>query len=194
MMVRSTARFSRLVLVAPLGIKLRGRDERDIADMHGIERTEYLRLAWAEPAKGEADYTALPDTELAAIVRGREAFALYGWKPYTHNPRLKRWQHRIDRPTLPCCGERKTASSPLRMATACGKKFPTPGSTSFPGASKARAISNSLPAVTRLTLFGASIGNATPFPPFYIRARSRLPETRSSSLLAASDHQILNSA
>jgi hypothetical protein len=43
MMVRSTARFSRLVLVAPLGIKLRGRDERDIADMHGIERTEYLR-------------------------------------------------------------------------------------------------------------------------------------------------------
>jgi pimeloyl-ACP methyl ester carboxylesterase len=29
MMVRSTARFSCLVLVAPLGIKLRGRDERD---------------------------------------------------------------------------------------------------------------------------------------------------------------------
>jgi pimeloyl-ACP methyl ester carboxylesterase len=78
MMVRSTARFSCLVLVAPLGIKLRGRDERDIADMHGIERAEYLRLAWAEPAKGEADYTALPDTELAAIVRGREAFALCG--------------------------------------------------------------------------------------------------------------------
>jgi hypothetical protein len=49
MMVRSTARFSRLVLVAPLGIKLRGRDERDIADMHGIERTEYLRLVWASP-------------------------------------------------------------------------------------------------------------------------------------------------
>ena len=68
--------------------------------MHGIERAEYLRLAWAEPAKGEADYTALPDTELAAIVRGREAFALYGWKPYMHNPRLKRWLHRIDRPTL----------------------------------------------------------------------------------------------
>jgi pimeloyl-ACP methyl ester carboxylesterase len=100
MMVRSTARFSCLVLVAPLGIKLRGRDERDIADMHGIERPEYLRLAWADPAKGEADYTALPDTELEAIVRGREAFALYGWKPYMHNPRLKRWLHRIDRPTL----------------------------------------------------------------------------------------------
>ena len=65
MMVRSTARFSCLILVAPLGIKLRGRDERDIADMHGTERAEYLRLAWADPAKGEVDYTALPDTELA---------------------------------------------------------------------------------------------------------------------------------
>ena len=34
MMVRSTARFSHLVLVDPLGIKIGGREERDIADMH----------------------------------------------------------------------------------------------------------------------------------------------------------------
>ena len=54
MMVRSTVRFSHLVLAAPLGIKL----------------------------------------------GGREAFALYGWKPYMHNPRLRRWLHRIDRPTM----------------------------------------------------------------------------------------------
>src|SRR5580700_9932431 len=100
MLVRSTARFSRLVLVAPLGIKLRGREERDIADVHAMTRAEYLRLAWADPAKGEVDFTTLPDNELAAIVRGREAFALYGWKPYMHNPRLKRWLHRIDRPSL----------------------------------------------------------------------------------------------
>jgi hypothetical protein len=77
-----------------------GRDERDIAKMHGIERPEYLRLAWADPAKGEADYTALPETELEAIVRAREAVALYGWKPYVHNPRLKRWLHRDARGAL----------------------------------------------------------------------------------------------
>ena len=99
-MVRSTARFSRLVLVDPLGVKFAGRDERDIADMHAMSRAEYLKLAWADPAQGEADFAVLPETELAAIVRGREAFALYGWKPYMHNPRLKRWLHRIDRPTL----------------------------------------------------------------------------------------------
>jgi pimeloyl-ACP methyl ester carboxylesterase len=99
-MVRSTARFSRLVLVDPLGVKFSGRDERDITDMHALSRAEYLKQAWADPAKGEVDFAALPDSELAAIVRGREAFALYGWKPYMHNPRIKRWLHRIDRPTL----------------------------------------------------------------------------------------------
>jgi pimeloyl-ACP methyl ester carboxylesterase len=100
MMVRSTARFSGVVLAAPLGIKLRGRDERDIADMHAMSQDEYLRSAWADPAKGEIDFTVLPDSALAAVVRGREAFALYGWKPYMHNPYLKRWLHRIDLPTL----------------------------------------------------------------------------------------------
>jgi pimeloyl-ACP methyl ester carboxylesterase len=100
MMVRSTARFSRLVLADPLGIKIGGRDERDIADMHALPRDEYLKLAWADPSQGDIDFANLPESELAAIVRGREAFALYGWKPYMHNPRLRRWLHRIDRPTL----------------------------------------------------------------------------------------------
>ena len=100
MMVRSTARFSHLVLVDPLGIKTGGREERDIADIHALSRADYLKLTWADPAKGDVDFTQLSDTELAAIVRAREAFALYGWKPYMHNPRLKRWLHRIDVPTL----------------------------------------------------------------------------------------------
>jgi pimeloyl-ACP methyl ester carboxylesterase len=100
MMVRSTARFSHVVLVDPLGIKISSREARDIADMHALPRAEYLRLAWADPAKGDIDFTNLPEGDLAAIVRGREAFALYGWKPYMHNPRLRRWLHRIDRPTL----------------------------------------------------------------------------------------------
>ena len=100
MMVRSTARFSKLVLADPLGIKVSDRETRDIADMHGIAKADYMRLAWADPAKGAVDFTKLPETEIAAHVRGTEAFALFGWKPYMHNPRLKRWLHRIDVPTL----------------------------------------------------------------------------------------------
>ena len=106
MMVRSSSHFSHLVLADPVGIKVRGRDDRDIADMHGMPRAEVMKLAWADPAKGEVDYTQLPETELAQIVRGREALALYGWRPYMHNPRLKRWLHRIDRPTLLLWGEK----------------------------------------------------------------------------------------
>jgi pimeloyl-ACP methyl ester carboxylesterase len=106
MAVRDARRFGKLVLADPLGIKVGGVLERDIADMHAIPQAEYMRLAWADPAKGERDLTELPETELAAIARGREAFALFGWKPYMHNPRLKRWLHRIDVPTLLLWGER----------------------------------------------------------------------------------------
>ena len=105
MAVRSTKHFAGLLLAAPLGIKVGGVLHRDITDMHAIPRAEFMRLAWADPAKGEIDYTTLPDTELAGIVRGREALAVFGWKPYMHNPRLKRWLHRIDIPTHLLWGE-----------------------------------------------------------------------------------------
>jgi pimeloyl-ACP methyl ester carboxylesterase len=105
MAVRNTTRFAGLVLIAPLGIKVGGVLDRDITDMHAIPRSEFMRLAWADPSKGEIDYTKLADTELAAIARGREALAVFGWKPYMHNPRLKRWLHRIDIPTHLLWGE-----------------------------------------------------------------------------------------
>ena len=53
MAVRDTSRFAGLVLSAPLGIKVGGVLDRDIADMHSIPRAEFLRLAWADPAKGD---------------------------------------------------------------------------------------------------------------------------------------------
>ena len=105
MAVRNTHHFGHIVLAAPLGIKLGGVTDRDIVDMHAIPRPEFMRLAWADPQRGEIDYTTLPESELSAIVRGREALALFGWKPYMHNPRLKRWLHRIDSPTLLLWGE-----------------------------------------------------------------------------------------
>jgi pimeloyl-ACP methyl ester carboxylesterase len=126
MAVRNTARLSSLVLAAPLGIKVGGVLDRDIADMHGITRDEYLRLAWASPAKGQVDHARLPDTELAAIARGREALALFGWKPYMHNPRLRRWLHRIDVPTRLIWG---TADGIVSAAYAEGWKAEIPGAT-----------------------------------------------------------------
>ena len=99
MAVRDTRRFGHLALVGALGIKVGGPLVRDIADLHAMTREELVTNFWADPAKGVVDYTKMPETELAGIARGREAFALFGWKPYMHNPRLKRWLHRIDIPT-----------------------------------------------------------------------------------------------
>ena len=99
---------------------------RDIVDMHAIARAEFSRLAWADPSKSEIDYAKLPDTELAGIARGREALAVFGWKPYMHNPRLKRWLHRIDIPTHLVWGEQDGI-----VSTAYGEawKAEIPGAT-----------------------------------------------------------------
>jgi pimeloyl-ACP methyl ester carboxylesterase len=105
MAVRNTAGFAGLLLVDPLGIKVGGVLDRDIVDMHAIPRSEFMRLAWADPERGAIDYTSLSNIELAGVARGREALAVFGWKPYMHNPRLKRWLHRIDSPTHLIWGE-----------------------------------------------------------------------------------------
>ena len=115
MAVRQTAPFSRLVLAAPLGIKVGGRSDRDIADMHSMTREEFLAAAWADPEKGRIDPARLPEAEVRALVQGREALALFGWSPYMHNPRLRRWLHRIDRPVHLVWGERDRIVAP-RMA------------------------------------------------------------------------------
>ena len=112
MAVRNTRRFSHLALIDPLGIKHGGIHDRDITDMHAIARSDYLARAWADPERGTVDHTAMPETEIAAMVRGRDAFTLFGWKPYMHNPRLKRWLHRIDRPTLLLWGEQDRIVTP----------------------------------------------------------------------------------
>ena len=94
--------------------------------------------------------TALPETELAGIARGREAFARFGWKPYMHNPRLKRWLHRIDIPTLLLWGERdgivSTAYGEAWRAAIPGARMeiiPTPA-TSRTGSSRATLPTGSL--------------------------------------------------
>lgn len=124
--VRNTTRFAGLVLADPLGIKVGGVLDRDIVDMHAVSRSEFMRLAWADPAKGEIDHTKLPDTELAGIARGREALAVFGWKPYMHNPRLKRWLHRIDIPTHIIWGEQDGI---IKQSYAEAWKVSIPGAT-----------------------------------------------------------------
>jgi pimeloyl-ACP methyl ester carboxylesterase len=47
----------------------------------------------------------LEDAELLTLIRNREAAARLAWKPFMHNPALRRWLHRITVPTLVLWGE-----------------------------------------------------------------------------------------
>jgi pimeloyl-ACP methyl ester carboxylesterase len=100
MAVKSTADLGRLVLVAPLGIKVGDRETRDIPDIFALHPDEVLKLQYYDPACARLDPATLSDDRLTVIARNREATALYAWEPYFHNPKLRARLHRITVPTL----------------------------------------------------------------------------------------------
>jgi pimeloyl-ACP methyl ester carboxylesterase len=100
MAVKSTARMARLVMANAVGVKIGDRETRDIADIFALTDKEYLDLVYCDPSAGQRDYKALPDAEVLAAARAREATARFAWNPYFHDPRLKSRLHRIRIPTL----------------------------------------------------------------------------------------------
>ena len=110
--VRSVERIGRLVLIDSLGLKFGGREERDIADIYALPEDEVRRRTFAEPQRWVPDYAALGDEEATAIARDREATALYGWRPYMHDPGLRQWLHRVRAPTLVLWGEQDGVVAP----------------------------------------------------------------------------------
>jgi pimeloyl-ACP methyl ester carboxylesterase len=105
MCVRSVERIGRLVLIDSLGVKFGGREERDIADIYALPAAELLRRTFFDPVRAAPDYSKLDDTEAASVAGDRAATALYGWRPYMHDPGLRRWLQRVRVPTLVVWGE-----------------------------------------------------------------------------------------
>jgi pimeloyl-ACP methyl ester carboxylesterase len=105
MCVRCLQRVGRVVLIDSVGVKFGGREERDIADVYALPNAELLRRTFFDPTRGTPDYTELNDGEATSIARDRAATALYGWRPYMHNPGLCQWLHRVRVPTLVIWGE-----------------------------------------------------------------------------------------
>jgi len=100
MAVKSTGRIAKLVLVAPVGIKVGDRETRDIPDIFALSPNEVARLTYHDPTFAAVDYSKLSDDQLTVMARNREATVLYAWEPYFHNPKLRRRLQRIDVPTL----------------------------------------------------------------------------------------------
>jgi pimeloyl-ACP methyl ester carboxylesterase len=105
MCVRCLERIDRLVLIDSVGVKFGGREQRDIADINALPTEELLGRTFFDPARIAPDYARLSDDELTAIARDRQATALYGWRPYMHDPGLHQWLHRVRIPALVIWGE-----------------------------------------------------------------------------------------
>jgi pimeloyl-ACP methyl ester carboxylesterase len=99
MAARSCERLAGLLLVDAFGVKHGGRDDRDIADIYIEPAENILKMTWFDPEAGRADFSATSDADLLRIARSRETFTAFGWKPYLHNPGLKRWLRRVRVPT-----------------------------------------------------------------------------------------------
>ena len=109
--VASCQRIANLILVDPVGIKLGGREERDILDVFNTHPDEVRRKAWADPAKAP-NYDAMTDEELVIHARNWDSLCLYAWHPYMYNPQLKQWFGRIAAPTLVLWGDHDGVVTP----------------------------------------------------------------------------------
>ncbi|HUN40485.1 MAG TPA: alpha/beta hydrolase [Acetobacteraceae bacterium] len=93
-------RFRRIVFVAPVGVKLGGRDTLDIPDIFAMPAADVEKLLYHDPDRHRPDLAALSDAQLATMLRNRETTALLVWEPYMHNPKLRHRLHRITSPSL----------------------------------------------------------------------------------------------
>jgi pimeloyl-ACP methyl ester carboxylesterase len=114
MAVRQTERLASLALIAPAGIHVKGAPK---ADIFMIDPDEQARLAYADEAMGQAAGERAGAAKYQEIaIANRVAAARFGWNPRFHNPRLERWLHRIDVPTLILWGAEDRIFAPAHAA------------------------------------------------------------------------------
>jgi pimeloyl-ACP methyl ester carboxylesterase len=102
-------RLGRLVLVDPVGIKLGGREERDIVHFFNTDPVELNQRSWHDPAHRPAGIyglgwqatisDAMSDQQMITLARNWDSLCLYAWRPHMFNPQLKQWLHRISVPS-----------------------------------------------------------------------------------------------
>jgi pimeloyl-ACP methyl ester carboxylesterase len=108
-------RLQRLILVDPVGIKIGGREDRDIVHVFNTNPAELNRLSWHDPANRPPGLYGLgwqatidddmTDAEMISLARNWDSLCLFAWRPHMFNPQLKHWLHRISAPTLVLWGE-----------------------------------------------------------------------------------------
>ncbi len=116
MAVLCRQQLKRVVLVDSVGIKVSQPSVRDIADIFVLSSDELARLAWHDPAKASQmnvpGTPGLSDEDLLESLRNRQSVLSLGWKPFMHNPKLRRRLGRVKISTLVVWGESDRVVSP----------------------------------------------------------------------------------
>jgi pimeloyl-ACP methyl ester carboxylesterase len=91
-------RIRRMALVGPVGVKVGPSDRLDVPDIFAMSDDRAIRLLRHDPSVWKFDPKSMSDAELSIVLRNRETWAMLGWEPWMHNPKLR---HRIHRATMP---------------------------------------------------------------------------------------------
>jgi pimeloyl-ACP methyl ester carboxylesterase len=120
--VANPKRLGRLILVDPVGIKLGGREDRDIVHFFNTDPNELNQRSWHDPAQRPAGIyglgwqatisEAMTDEAMILFARNWDSLCLYAWKPHMYNPQLRHWLHRISVPTKLIWGEADRVVTP----------------------------------------------------------------------------------
>ena len=128
MAVQNSAQFSRMILVAPFGLKA---PEGAIADMFLMSSAEYIRAGFSKPDE-VAEFARIygnpgPDA-IEAWEDARIECAQLGWQPYMHEPAMEPLLPLAGRlPSLVIWGE-DDAVVPRSVAQAYAGRFQAPNS------------------------------------------------------------------
>ena len=103
MAVRECANLASLTLVDAVGIKVSPPETPDIVDVSTMTDEKRNARLWHDPAVGVGlvgDPKTMSEEDLEIYLANEVAETLYTWKPYMHNPALRRRLHRVRVPTL----------------------------------------------------------------------------------------------
>ena len=154
MCARNHARVAKLALIGSVGVKFGDREERDFADLFFLSDNEAFPALFAAPKQWAPKYAELPDAEVEALARERQMMAYYCWRPYMHNPTLKRWLHRVQVPTLVLWGEQDRFAAPsygrkLAESLPQAQMALIPGAGHYPQIEKSAEVARAIAAFAR---------------------------------------------
>jgi pimeloyl-ACP methyl ester carboxylesterase len=100
---RNTNALRSLTLMCPAGIHVRGAP---LPDLFLWNREQLTRNLVKSPALADKMLSVTPsDDERVLQAKNALALAKVAWQPRFHDPDLRKWLHRIDRPTLLLWGD-----------------------------------------------------------------------------------------